>query len=82
MLRKEEDKFGAILKINSGAGGTESMDWAEMLYRMYQRWGEQNGYKVKMIDYQEGDEAGIKSATLEFEGRFCIRIFKIRKWSA
>jgi len=68
MLRKEEDQLGAILKINSGAGGTESMDWSEMLYRMYIRWGEANGYKVRQIDYQEGDEAGIKSATLEFEG--------------
>ncbi|MFA8434095.1 MAG: peptide chain release factor 2 [Marinifilaceae bacterium] len=68
MLRKEEDRLGAIVKINSGAGGTESMDWSEMLYRMYVRWGEANGYKVRQIDYQEGDEAGIKSATLEFEG--------------
>lgn len=76
MLRKEEDKFGAVLKINSGAGGTESMDWAEMLYRMYQRWGDQNGYKVRMIDYQEGDEAGIKSATLEFEGDFAYGYLK------
>ena len=76
MLRKEEDKFGAVLKINSGAGGTESMDWAEMLYRMYQRWGEQNGYKVRMIDYQEGEEAGIKSATLEFEGDFAYGYLK------
>ena len=68
MLRREEDHFGAIMKINSGAGGTESMDWASMLYRMYIRWGELNGYKVKHVDYQEGEEAGIKSATLEFEG--------------
>lgn len=76
MLRKEEDKFGAILKINSGAGGTESMDWAEMLYRMYLRWGEKNGYKVRQIDYQEGEEAGIKSATLEFEGDFAYGYLK------
>jgi len=68
MLRKEEDSLGAIVKINSGAGGTESMDWAEMLYRMYMRWGEANGYKLRQIDYHEGDEAGIKSATIEFEG--------------
>lgn len=76
MLRKEEDKLGAILKINSGAGGTESMDWSEMLYRMYIRWGERNGYKVKHIDYQEGDEAGIKSATIEFEGDFAYGYLK------
>ncbi|MGL5683005.1 MAG: peptide chain release factor 2 [Marinifilaceae bacterium] len=68
MLRNEEDRLGAIMKINSGAGGTESMDFASMLYRMYLRWGERNGYKVKHIDYQEGEEAGIKSATIEFEG--------------
>jgi len=76
MLRKEEDKLGAVLKINSGAGGTESMDWSEMLYRMYLRWGEDNGYKVKQIDYQEGEEAGIKSATLEFEGDFAYGYLK------
>jgi peptide chain release factor 2 len=76
MLRKEEDHFGAIMKINSGAGGTESMDWASMLYRMYLRWGELNGYKVKHVDYQEGEEAGIKSATLEFEGDFAYGYLK------
>lgn len=68
MLRNEEDQFSAILKINSGAGGTESLDWAGMLMRMYIRWGEQNGYKVKEMSYQAGDEAGVKSVTLEFEG--------------
>ena len=76
MLRREEDHFGAILKINSGAGGTESMDWASMLYRMYIRWGELNGYKVKHVDYQEGEEAGIKSATLEFEGDYAYGYLK------
>lgn len=76
MLRREEDKLGAIMKINSGAGGTESMDWASMLYRLYLRWGELNGYKVKHIDYQEGEEAGIKSATLEFEGEFAYGFLK------
>ena len=76
MLRREEDHFGAIMKINSGAGGTESMDWASMLYRMYIRWGELNGYKVKHVDYQEGDEAGIKSATLEFEGDYAYGYLK------
>ena len=76
MLRWEEDHFGAIMKINSGAGGTESMDWASMLYRMYIRWGELNGYKVKHVDYQEGEEAGIKSATLEFEGDYAYGYLK------
>ncbi|HUX58885.1 MAG TPA: peptide chain release factor 2 [Bacteroidales bacterium] len=68
MLQKEEDQLGAILKINSGAGGTESNDWAVMLMRMYLRWAERNGYKVKELDYQPGDEVGIKSVILEIEG--------------
>jgi peptide chain release factor 2 len=76
MLRNEEDKLGAILKINAGAGGTESCDWADMLYRMYLRYGEKNGYKVKQLEYQDGDEAGIKSATLEFEGDFAYGYLK------
>jgi len=76
MLRKDEDKLYAILKINAGAGGTESCDWAEMLYRMYLRYGESHGYKVKQLEYQEGDEAGIKSATLEFEGDFSYGYLK------
>ncbi|PKQ62558.1 peptide chain release factor 2 [Labilibaculum filiforme] len=76
MLRKDEDKLGAILKINAGAGGTESCDWAEMLYRMYLRYGEAHGYKVNSLEYQEGDEAGIKSATLEFEGDFSYGFLK------
>ena len=68
MLQKEEDQLGAILKINSGAGGTESNDWAAMLMRMYLRWAERNSYKVKELDYQGGDEVGIKSVTLEIDG--------------
>lgn len=68
MLQKEEDQLGAILKINSGAGGTESNDWASMLMRMYLRWAERNNYKVKELDYQAGDEVGIKSVTLEIDG--------------
>lgn len=68
MLNSEEDQLSAILEINSGAGGTESQDWAQILMRMYLMWGEKNGYKVKEIDMQEGDTAGIKSCTLEFEG--------------
>jgi peptide chain release factor 2 len=70
MLRKDEDKMGAILKINSGAGGTESQDWAQMLMRMYIRWGERNNYQVREISLLEGDDAGIKSATLEFDGDY------------
>ncbi len=68
MLQNEEDQLGAILKINSGAGGTESNDWAAMLMRMYLRWAERNNYKVKELDNQPGDEVGIKSVTLEIEG--------------
>lgn len=68
MLGKPEDLFGAILKINAGAGGTESLDWVEMLMRMYIRWGERNNYQVKEVDLLPGDEAGIKTVTLEFTG--------------
>lgn len=76
MLQGKEDKLGAILDINSGAGGTESLDWASMLMRMYTRWGELNGYKVRVLDLQDGDEAGIKSATLEFEGEYAYGFLK------
>jgi peptide chain release factor 2 len=76
MLGKEEDKLSAIININSGAGGTESQDWAEMLMRMYIRWGEKNNYKVKVLDEQEGDGAGIKSAALELEGDFAYGYLK------
>ncbi len=76
MLQKEEDKMGAILKINAGAGGTESQDWAEMLMRMYLRWGDKHGYKVTETNYQEGDDAGIKSVTLQFEGDFAYGYLK------
>ena len=68
MLRNEEDQLGAILKINSGAGGTESNDWAAMLMRMYLRWAERNNYKVKELDFQPGDEVGVKSVTIEIDG--------------
>ena len=70
MLSSEEDRMGAIVTINSGAGGTESQDWAEMLMRMYIRYGERHNYKVTTIDLQDGDTAGIKQATLEFDGDF------------
>jgi peptide chain release factor 2 len=68
MLRKEEDQLGAILKINSGAGGTESNDWAAMLMRMYLRWAERNNYKTRELDFQPGDEVGVKSVTIEVDG--------------
>lgn len=76
MLRNEEDKLGAIMEINSGAGGVESMDWASMLMRMFVRWGEENNYKVKVIDIQEGDVAGIHAATLEIEGEYAYGFLK------
>lgn len=68
MLRQEEDPMDCVMKINSGAGGTESQDWAQMLMRMYMRWAESHGYKVTISNLQEGDEAGIKSVTMEIEG--------------
>jgi peptide chain release factor 2 len=70
MLSREEDQLSAVLEINPGAGGTESNDWADMLNRMYIMWGEKNGYTVTQVDYQPGEVAGIKSATLEIEGPF------------
>jgi len=76
MLRNEEDSLGAILKINSGAGGTESQDWAEMLMRMYLRYGEKHNYKVKELHMVQGDEAGIKSVTLEFTGDYAYGFLK------
>ena len=76
MLGKEEDQLGALLKINAGAGGTESQDWAYMLMRMYIRWGERNNYKVKEISYLNGEEAGVKSVTLEFTGDYAYGYLK------
>jgi len=70
MLSLEEDQLSAMIEINPGAGGTESQDWADMLNRMYIMWGEKNGYKVTQVDYQVGEVAGIKSATLEIDGPF------------
>lgn len=70
MLSSEEDSLNAMIEINPGAGGTESNDWAGMLYRMYLMWGESKGFKVKQVNYQPGEVVGIKSATLEFEGDF------------
>ena len=76
MLGNEEDALGALLKINPGAGGTESQDWAEMLMRMYIRYGERNKYKVREVDYLPGEEAGIKTVTLEFTGDFAYGYLK------
>lgn len=76
MLSGEEDKLNAILQINPGAGGTESQDWAQMLMRMYIRWGERNNYKVRELDLLEGDVAGIKSVSLEFDGEFAFGYLK------
>lgn len=76
MLRKEEDHLGAVLKINSGAGGTEGQDWASMLARMYQRWCEDKGYSVTITNWQDGDEAGIKTCTLQVEGEMAYGYLK------
>lgn len=70
MMRDEEDALSVIINVNSGAGGTESCDWADMLLRMYIRWGERNHYEVRLLDRQEGDVAGIKSASLELDGPY------------
>jgi peptide chain release factor 2 len=76
MLSNEEDQLSAVLEINPGAGGTESQDWAEMLMRMYIMWGESHKFSVKQLYYQSGDGAGIKSATLEFDGPFAYGYLK------
>lgn len=76
MLSGKDDDKNCILTIHSGAGGTEAQDWAEMLMRMYLRWGEQNGYKMNLIDWLDGDGAGIKSATIEVEGEFAYGYLK------
>ncbi len=75
-LNKPEDELPAVLQINPGAGGTESQDWAEMLLRMYTMYGEKQGWTVSALDYQEGDGAGIKSATLQFDGPFAYGFLK------
>ena len=76
MLRHEEDKLGAVLKINSGAGGTESQDWSEMLMRLYLRWCEAHGYKAAVTHIIDGDDAGIKSVTIEIEGDYAYGYLK------
>lgn len=76
MLRREEDKLGVVLKINSGAGGTESQDWAQMLMRLYLRWAEKHGYKTSIAQLLEGDDAGIKSVTINIEGDYAYGYLK------
>lgn len=76
MLRREEDQLGAVLKVNAGAGGTESQDWASMLFRMYQRWCESKNYKTTVTNWQDGDDAGIKTATLQVEGELAYGFLK------
>ena len=76
MLRREEDKLGVVLKINSGAGGTESQDWAQMLMRLYMRYAERHGYKTSIAQILEGDEAGIKSVTINIEGDYAYGFLK------
>lgn len=79
LLSGPYDKSGAVLSINAGAGGTDAQDWAEMLLRMYTRWGERQGYKVQLVELSEGEEAGIKSVTLEIEGRYAYGYLKAEK---
>ena len=76
MLSKEEDQFGAVIKIVAGAGGTEAQDWADMLFRMYQRWAERQGYKCEITNIQDGDEAGIKTVTMQIEGEMAYGYLK------
>jgi peptide chain release factor 2 len=79
MLQGPDDKRDALVTLQSGAGGTESQDWAEMLLRMYVRWGEKHGYDVELLDRQEGEEAGIKSATLEVRGEYAYGFLKAER---
>jgi peptide chain release factor 2 len=76
MLSREEDKLGAVIKIVAGAGGTEAQDWADMLFRMYQRWSERQGYKCEITNIQDGDEAGIKTVTMQIDGEMAYGYLK------
>lgn len=76
MLSNEEDKLGAVIKIVAGAGGTEAQDWAEMLFRMYQRWAERQNYKTEVTNYQDGDEAGLKTVTMQIDGEMAYGFLK------
>ena len=79
LLSGEYDKDNAILTLHAGAGGTESCDWAGMLYRMYTRWAEKQGFAVEVLDYLDGDEAGIKSVTIPGQRGECLRLSEIRE---
>ena len=79
LMHEEEDHLGAIMTIHPGAGGTESQDWAEMLMRMYKRWGERHGYEVEVLDLEQGAEAGIKSVSMEFRGDYALGWLKSEK---
>ena len=79
LLSDEFDKHNAVLELHSGAGGTESQDWASMLLRMYTRWAEHRGFKVETLDYQAGDEAGVKSVTLSIKGHNAYGYLKAEK---
>src|SRR5205823_10991784 len=76
LLSGEHDRLGALVSIHPGAGGTESQDWAEMLFRMYMRWAERHGYAAGVLDLQPGDEAGIKDATIEINGEYAYGYLK------
>ncbi len=76
MLDGDDDKNNAIMSINAGAGGTEAQDWAEMLFRMYSRWVEHKGFKMNLIDYQAGDEAGVKGVTFSISGNYAFGYLK------
>lgn len=76
LLSEEYDENSAVVKLNAGAGGTESCDWCDMLFRMYKRWAEQHNYKVEVLDFLDGDEAGIKSVTFEVKGQFAYGYLK------
>ncbi len=79
MLSGEYDEANAILTVNAGAGGTDAQDWASMLLRMYSRWGELKGYKVELLDKSDGEEAGIKSATIKLTGKYAYGYAKAEK---
>ena len=79
LLSGPYDQSGAVLTINAGAGGTDAQDWAEMLMRMYTRWGESQGYKVHLNEISEGEEAGVKSVTLEIAGRYAYGYLRSEK---
>ena len=79
MLDGEEDENNSIVSINAGAGGTEAQDWAEMLFRMYMRWIERKGFKINVVDFQPGDEAGIKSVTFTANGKYSYGYLKTEK---